>query len=146
MHRADRLDVEREARTPCRLDPFGRPVAAVAGNLELGDRGSLRGGEWYLEQPAWSRRVAVRAWRRMVGQRGSLQQGRARDRPIGLAQQHLADVARRHVGRDRRRNRRLAGGRRAAIGRWQWIGGGGPGGGGLGGARGAGRRGGGGPG
>ena len=63
MHRADRLDVEREARTPRRLGPFGRRAAAVARDLELGDSRALRGRERHLEQPAWSRCVAVRAWR-----------------------------------------------------------------------------------
>ena len=91
------------------VEPCG--VANGTSNSQRGPVGSMR-----MLRPAPHRQVR-RARRQMVGQRRGLQQGLARDRRIGLAQQHLADVARRHVGGDRRRGRRLRGGRRAAIGR-----------------------------
>ncbi len=117
MHRPHRLDIEREARAPDPRQRIGLRRARVAAHLELRNGRALRRRERHLETPALA---GVRALRlRLFGQRGGLQQRRARERAVGLRDQPVGDLVRGGVRRDRRRCRRLRRERRAAIGRRQ---------------------------
>ena len=123
MDRTGGLDVEREPRPPdplCRLD---LAAAAIARNLELRHRRSLRRRKRNFEIP--SRRCRIGrppASIDTIRQRRHLQQGLARNRGVGIAEQMMRTGCQRRIGRDRWRGNRLRRGQRAAKWRRRRVG------------------------
>ena len=123
MDRTGGLDVEREPRPPNPLGGLDFAAAAVARNLELRHRGSLRRRERDFEIPARRRRIDP--WRRRIDtvrQRRHLQQGLARDRGVGIAEQMMRDASPAAHRRERWRGNRLRRGQRAAKRRRRRVG------------------------